>query len=150
MTDIFHARIEAMRLNFYDNSPRNPLINLPANGSRRMLVLQGSARALRDALDARQVLVVGKDIETKIPLTLTRAILCEILEEDALLQDRQGLSAIRLGLGVAAWKHPKSGKVLYALLILKPIHLEIQRVGFEQVKAIRHRPNKKPSRGLEI
>jgi hypothetical protein len=127
MTDIFHARIEAMRLSFYDNSPRNRLINLPSNGSRRMLVLQGSARALRDALDAGQALEVGKDVETQISLPLAREILCEILEEDALLQDRQGLSAIRLGLGVTAWNHPKTGKILYAPLILKHVHLEIQR-----------------------
>jgi hypothetical protein len=125
MSDILHARIEAMRLSFYDNSPRNRLINLPANGSRRLLVLKGSARALRDALDAGQVLEVGKDINTQIPLPLAREILCEILEEDALLQDRQGLSAIRLGLGVAAWHHPKSEKRHYASLILKPVHLEV-------------------------
>jgi len=125
MSDILHARIEAMRLSFFDNSPRNRLINLPANGSRRLLVLKGSARALRDALDAGQVLEVGKDINTQIPLPLAREILCEILEEDALLQDRQGLSAIRLGLGVAAWHHPKSEKLHYAPLILKPVHLEV-------------------------
>ncbi|WP_201838465.1 DEAD/DEAH box helicase [Microvirga zambiensis] len=125
MSDIFHARIEAMRLSFYDNSLRNRLINLPANGSRRMLVLKGSARALRDALDAGQILEIGKDLETQIPLPLAREILCEILEEDALLQDRQGLSAIRLGLGVAAWNHPKSEKLLYAPLILKSVQLEV-------------------------
>jgi hypothetical protein len=126
MSDIFRARIEAMRLSFYDNSPRNRLINLPANGSRRMLALQGSARALRDVLDAGQALEIGKDIETQISLPVAREILCEILEEDALLQDRQGLSAIRLGLGIAAWSHPKSGRMHYAPLILKPIHLETE------------------------
>jgi len=121
MSDIFRARIEAMRLSFYDNSPRNRLINLPTNGSRRMLVLQGSARALRDILDAGQALEIGKDIETQISLPLAREILSEILEEDALLQDRQGLSAIQLGLGIAAWKHSKTGKLLYAPLVLEPI-----------------------------
>ena len=79
MSDILHARIEAMRLSFYDNSPRNRLINLPADGSRRILVLQGSARAIRDALDAGQVLEIGKDVETQISLPLAREILCEIL-----------------------------------------------------------------------
>jgi hypothetical protein len=125
MSDILHARIEAMRLSFYDNSPRNRLINLPAAGSRRLLVLKGSARALRDALDAGQVLEIGKDVETQISLPLAREILREISDEDALLQDRQGLSAIRLGLGVAAWHHPKSEKLHYAPLILKPVHLEV-------------------------
>jgi hypothetical protein len=124
MSNILHTRIEAMRLSFYDNSLRNRLINLPNRDSRRVLVLQGSARALRDALDAGQVLEIGKDIKTQIPLPLAREILCEILEEDALLQDRQGLSAIRLGLGVAAWNHPKSEKLLYAPLILKSVQLE--------------------------
>jgi AAA domain/Protein of unknown function (DUF4011) len=126
MSDIFNARIEAMRLSFYDNSLRNRLINLPANGSRQMLVLQGSARALRDALDAGRILEVGKDFETQIPLTLARDIIREILEEDALLQDRQGLSAIRLGLGVAAWNRSKSSRVLYAPLILRSVSLEVK------------------------
>jgi hypothetical protein len=126
MSDIFQARIEAMRLSFHDNSPRNRLVNLPNRDSRRVLVLQGSARAIREALDDGQVLEIGKDIETEISLPLAREILCEISEQDALLQDRQGLSAIRLGLGVAAWTDPKSGKVLYAPLLLKSVRIEVE------------------------
>jgi hypothetical protein len=128
--DLTHALAD-LRTLLFDTAGQSSLVNLPRQGSRRVLAFTEEAGKTMKVLRAKGSLQLGQDV--KAASDEASLILKEMLDEDHKLRDQQGLSALHLGLGIACWEE-SDDTYCFAPLLLQPVELSIDPDGI-RIKA---------------